>query len=61
MTVLASWVVVGFLEGGEANHGKISKQAVSKTLHPSAKFKMPALTKLMQYLGNEQEGHLAQL
>ena len=53
MTVLASWVVVGLLKG-EANHGKISKEAVSETLPPNAKYKMAALTTLMQYLGRER-------
>ena len=54
MTVLASWVVVGSETTGVANHGKISKQAVSETLPSNAKFKMAALTMLMQYLGLER-------
>ena len=54
MTVLALWATVGFLEGGEANHGKLSKPAVSETLPPNAKFKMAALAKLAQYLGLER-------
>lgn len=53
MTVLHSWVVIGFISSGEVNHGKIAKQGVVQTL-PNAKFKIAALVMLAGYLGLER-------
>ena len=51
MTILNSWIEVGFRSNGEANHGKFAKKLVAATLPPNAKFKMAALASLGTVIG----------